>query len=402
MLPTPLAWRLARRLQESRSADDDADESDARWERLVRSWTQLQRQRERWLRTRGRLPAAAAVLRAAWVAQVRAFAREFEPVRSSVAAAPLVPPAIGDLFADLRQLEAEFEAVGVDWKAKVLRATTEAIALRGVALGPFAIELHWERRGEPRFEIVALQPHPAAGGKGVTHPHVRDRHLCLGDAAAPLRKALADGRLADAFVLVRSVLRTYNPASPYTPLAEWGGSPCAGCGCGLDADERWACGGCDADYCEGCSRGCGRCDAIRCPDCLDPCALCREDCCSACLDADAGGRALCPDCWVCCTDCGRRWPEDRLADGRCPDCPTPSEEEPDDDETDGEPGDDADDGDETDDGVEADVGDDAESAREGGLAGDARRTAGVPFPVSETEAAFAAMAHEAARTGPSP
>jgi len=226
-------------------------------------------------------------------------------------------------------------------------ATTEAIALRGVELGPFAIELHWEARCEPgsRFEIVALEPNPAAGGKGaVTHPHVRDRHLCAGDAAAPIRRALDDGRIADAFVLVRSVLRTYNPSSPYTPLEDWGGSPCRECGRSAAGDERFCCEGCDADFCESCTRGCARCDSPRCSGCLDPCALCRQECCSSCLDDDPAGRALCSDCWANCDDCDRRLPKDRLSSRLCPECHTLSEEDPDDDDDAGESAGDSDPG----------------------------------------------------------
>ena len=347
MLSIALAWRLARRLHDARTADDPAGEADGRWERLARSWAELERGRERWLKARGKLPAVAEILRAAFAARTRSLVREFEGAGPAFAPAAPAGAGIGDLFADLRQLEAEFEAVEVRWKEKVVAATTEAIALRGVELGPFAVELHWDAGGEPaaRFEIVALEPNPAAGNRGITHPHVRDRHLCVGEAAGPLRRALEDGRIADAFVLVRSVLRTYNPASPYTPLSEWGGAPCGRCGRSITADDRFPCEGCDADYCESCSRDCGRCDSTRCPGCLDACALCDTDCCSNCLDSDPSGRALCPECWVCCPGCHRRFPKDRLVRRLCPHCSTPFPEDPDDDD---DPADDELDGEEDD------------------------------------------------------
>ena len=350
MLSIALAWRLARRLHPSPLSEARDEDADERWERLARSWAELNRGRERWLKARGRLPAVAELLRTAFAASARAVGREFEGAKSAFAPAASAAAGTGDLFADLRQLEAEFEAVEVRWKEKVLVATTEAITLRGVELGPFAIELHWEARGEPgsRFEIVALEPNPAAGGKGdIPHPHVRDRHLCAGDAVAPIRRALDDGRIADAFVLVRSVLRTYNPASPYTSLAEWGGSPCRECGRTVSADDRSCCEGCDADFCESCSSGCGRCDSTRCPGCLDSCALCDTDCCSRCLDSDPNGRALCPECWVGCSGCHRRFPKDRLVRRLCPHCSTPIPEAPDDDDdpVDDEPDEADDDGD---------------------------------------------------------
>ena len=374
MLPIALAWRLARRLQESRTADEPGDQADEPWERLVRSWALLGRRRERWLKARGRWPTAAGATREEFAGAGRAFAREVGDARSSFAPAATAAPGVGDIYADIRQLEAEFESVAVRWKEKVLVATTEAITLRGVELGPFAIELHWEARCEPgsRFEIVALEPNPAAGGKGdVTHPHVRDRHLCAGEAVAPLRKALEDGRIADAFVLVRSVLRTYNPSSPYTPLAEWGGSPCRECGRNATGDERYCCEGCDADFCGECTSGCARCDSTRCAGCLDPCALCRQPCCSSCLTDDPDGREICTDCWRTCDDCDRRVPKDRLENRLCPECPT--EEDPDDDDDADESAGDSDPGFAEDDPEEGDpdpgAGRDPEPADEAAAAG---------------------------------
>ena len=63
--------------------------------------------------------------------------------------------------------------------------------------------------------MIALDPHPAALNDAVTHPHVSDERLCTGDAGAAIQAALAAGRVFDFFTLVRSVLVTYNPESPY-------------------------------------------------------------------------------------------------------------------------------------------------------------------------------------------
>src|SRR5205823_4305613 len=139
---------------------------------------------------------------------------------------PATPPTgVATRVAEVRQLEAEFGAVEVRWADRVLRAVTGPVVLRGVPLGPFAIDYNWDRAGrDPAarcFAVVALDPRPAAGRDEVTHPHVENDALCAGDAAGPLDRAVADGRLADAFLLVRSVLTTYNPASAYVPLAEW-------------------------------------------------------------------------------------------------------------------------------------------------------------------------------------
>ena len=332
MLPIALAWRLARRLHRTWTEDDPHAETDSRWQRLGRSWHLLGEQRERWLKARDRFPAASERLREVFAGNARSFARDIGEARLSLAPTPQTAPDVREFFADIRQLEAEFESLEVNWNDKLLRVTTEAIELRGVELGPFAIELAWENRDRPApFEIVALQPNPASGGKGITHPHVRDRQLCPGDAAGPLRRALTDGRIADAFVLIRSVLRTYNPSSPYAQLSEWGGQPCSECGSAVDDDERYLCEGCDADFCGECSRGCARCGSSRCSDCLDPCALCDRDLCAGCLDSD-DERSLCNDCRIACSTCSKPTPKDRIRDRLCPAChPHPDEESDNDD-----------------------------------------------------------------------
>ena len=117
MLSIALAWRLARRLHDARTADDPDGEADGRWERLARSWAELVRARARWIKARSRrLPAVAGALRAAFAARARSFGREFEGALSAVAPPAPAGAGVADLFADLRQLEAEFEAVEVRWK----------------------------------------------------------------------------------------------------------------------------------------------------------------------------------------------------------------------------------------------------------------------------------------------
>ncbi len=334
MLSIALAWRLARRLRQSWIDDDPHAEADARWQRLSRSWVLLGELRERWLQARDRFPAAGERLRESFACNARAFARDIGDARASFGPSISAPPQTRDFFADLRQLEAEFEGVEVRWNDKVLRVTTEAIELRGVQLGRFAIELSWEQSSHPGacFEVVALEPNPASGGQGITHPHVRDRTLCPGDAAGPLKRALRDGRIADAFVLIRSVLRTYNPSSPYAPLSEWEGSPCSECGTAVGDDDRYSCEGCDSDFCDGCSRSCIRCGSSRCSDCLDPCALCDRECCSGCLDTDDAERSLCNDCRIACSGCSQSTPKDRLVNRLCPACRATPEDESDDDD----------------------------------------------------------------------
>ena len=230
-------------------------------------------------------------------------------------------------LAELQQIEAEFGAMTLDWERKVLAVVTDAITLKDIDLGPFAIEFHWSRwesrTGVACFDIVALVPNPAASNSDVTHPHVRDQVLCAGEARNPIADALDQGRLADAFVLIRSVLSNYNPASPYVALSEWEGNRCADCGQFVGQEDGSACARCGEEYCDDCMSYCAACEESRCPGCLQSCDRCRADCCRSCLKACAtSGRRCCPKCLRPCRACQNRVAIDKIAadTGLCPKC----------------------------------------------------------------------------------
>lgn len=241
-------------------------------------------------------------------------------------------PGPGAFLEELRQVDDDFDDFAIDWTKKVIRAVTEPITLQDIDLGPFAIQFHWERLlhqpSSDCFDIVALDPHPAAANERVTHPHVKDRSLCAGDATAPIRKALEQGRLADAFVLVRSVLEHYNPASPHIALDEWEGAECHDCGRHVGDDDRWGCEGCGGDFCDHCTGNCSSCDTTRCHGCLLRCDACNEPCCARCLETGAGSGSECSRlCRVACSRCGAIVARDDCNDaGWCRSCqpiPTP-------------------------------------------------------------------------------
>jgi hypothetical protein len=52
---------------------------------------------------------------------------------------------------------------------------------------------------------------------------------CAGDAETPLKAAIANGSLCDAFLLIQSVLQIYNPNWAYVKLDQWHGTPCTDC-----------------------------------------------------------------------------------------------------------------------------------------------------------------------------
>jgi hypothetical protein len=228
--------------------------------------------------------------------------------------APFPAAALPLLLAELRQLHDEFEQVTIDLDDEGedrIAVTTDPIVLQGLALGPFCIELHLERMVQrsdsSAFRIVALDPNPSERNEFVTHPHVSDYDLCAGDATVPIALALAQGRLCDAFVLVNSVLHTYNPRSAYVPIEEWRAITCPDCQC-TDCESLICCEACGRAACDGCSGTCGVCERCCCGGCMEYDPVAHQDCCSNCR-----GR---------CEQCNRIVVHDDLDEqsGLCPQC----------------------------------------------------------------------------------
>jgi len=217
-----------------------------------------------------------------------------------------------EVLGELRQLHEEFEAVELDLKEGVLSATTEPVELEDTHLGRFSIRLHLPRLADRPdascFDCVALDPNPAHSSPSVTHPHVQDWQLCSGEASAPIVEALAQGRVCDAFVLVRSVLNTYNASSAYVALDEWDGVTCGECGHSYSPDDGRYCEHCCCDYCDECTGCCEACDGT---------------CCRSCLGLDEEvGVYCCPDCRGTCAGCSRVVLNKHVdeATGLCPQC----------------------------------------------------------------------------------
>lgn len=217
------------------------------------------------------------------------------------------------LLDELAALETEFTEFGFDLKERRVWVVTDAIILEDVALGRFRIVLDWRRLGEDHpYEVQAEEPNPAGGDESVTHPHVRDDALCEGEGRAPIRAALAEGRLFDFFVLVRQILGNYNPGSAYVKLRSWNGVGCADCGDDVPADESTSCERCETDLCYDCSSSCSDCGRTCCSECRSHCTACDECFCEGCL--------------LDCDDCENSFCSGCLTDGRCESCRETSEE----------------------------------------------------------------------------
>ncbi len=80
-----------------------------------------------------------------------------------------------------------------------------------------------------------------SGGRlieGSIHPHLAPTGGCLGSGRAPLVEALRNQAWADAFLLIDTLLNSYNENSPMRDIEAWGNRiRCGECNGGINADE---------------------------------------------------------------------------------------------------------------------------------------------------------------------
>jgi len=220
-------------------------------------------------------------------------------------------PKLSALVGELDVLEQEFGNIEYDISENTISVVTDSITLEDVYLGPFKIQLELNKLSElyqnSVYHVIALEPNPAATDDNVTHPHVSNETLCEGDGCVAIRSAIEEGRVCDFFTMVRSILNTYNPDSPYVALHDWYGEPCYECGYVMGSDSSYYCCFCERDFCEECATYCRSCDETVCAGCTERCEVCDEPMCPRCA------RIRCTECeCVCCESC--------IEEGLCPDC----------------------------------------------------------------------------------
>jgi len=220
-------------------------------------------------------------------------------------------PSLSAIAAELWALQQEFDDVEFNGEEDALCVVTEPITLEDTYLGRFRVALYLgslrELYQKTPYFVMAVDPHPAATDYAVTHPHVTNDVLCEGDGAAAIRAALETGRLVDFFTMVRSILTTYNPDSPYVALSDWEGVSCYECGYVMDSESSYYCTYCENAICDECSSVCAGCSEIVCKSCAGTCEICDSSLCPQCA------KKQCSECEsVCCESC--------LDDGLCPVC----------------------------------------------------------------------------------
>lgn len=255
--------------------------------------------------------------------QLHTTSRDMQVLNSQLSNEACPPtPSLRDLLGELDQLENEFGGWHYDGRIKELSVITDPIRLRGVELGPFRICL---RLGQPIAHLIgrlcavqAIEPNTAASNDEVTHPHISGEGICVGDFGPDLLRSLRGGRVCDFFLMIRSILNTYNPDSPYVSLDEWYGEPCGDCGRSVTEEDRYGCEACERSVCDDCISACPHCHASICYGCVTMCRKCEKSSCAECL-------APCIDCGdLVCPEC--------VEDDLCPTCLENRDDEDDQDE----------------------------------------------------------------------
>ena len=303
-------------------------DADSDWEGLERRFYEVQRQRRIIQKAKmhgWRL--AVQQLQAPFASALRGCSEAANEVRDRWIERPPEVPSLRDLLGELQQLGEEFGTPVLDDRKNFIAIQTKAIVLEGIYLGEFLIRLHWPRLAEKAdsecFEVVAADPHPAGNNPNVTHPHVKNNSLCAGEATRPLALALEQGRLVDAFCLIRSVLETYNSGSAHVSLENWEGVSCWNCGYEASGDDTYLCGCCEHDVCYDCTSSCNQCDRSYCSSCQTRCDVCEEPCCHRCLQKSACSEiSCCAGCLRVCAVCEAEVAPSEFdkATARCLDC----------------------------------------------------------------------------------
>ena len=226
-------------------------------------------------------------------------------------------PILKEIFLDLAAIDEEFDELQFDAKTKLLSVVSKSIHLEDIRLGRFRIELSLDSlsaEASGNYEVIEVDPNPAAPNENVTHPHVERNRLCEGDAQPAIRLALQQARLFDFFQIVQQVLSTYNPSSAYVQLSEWEGVNCRQCGYTSSSDDSRDCSNCVSTICDECIGECDTCNEFFCSDCYTTCDDCCEVTCNTCLEA--------------CKDCDQRFCNECITENeRCKSCEKKSKEE---------------------------------------------------------------------------
>ena len=152
--------------------------------------------------------------------------------------------------------------------------------------------------------LTPIRPFGEPAGSN-PHPHISGHDICLGEGRAALESAIRDYRLTDAFMIIESVLRTYNEKSPYRKFETYVGKPCKDCGDFVVNPPNSCCGvnGCTAPMPILCERHEPKreiltCGHQACPTHRTKCVRCSKIICNACTKSTRKPpQKLCSTCF---------------------------------------------------------------------------------------------------------
>lgn len=244
-------------------------------------------------------------------------------------------PSIKELWQEIKSVNGLFD--DCQYKKNRLSIVTKPITLEShdisIAFGRFRIILDFKaglsnNSCENLVYMEALEPNSAISEESLIHPHVRKDDPCLGEAIGLMQEPFMRGQIESVFLILNSMLNTYNPASPYRTLKEWydEGCTCGVCGESVREDEACSCTGCEDTLCASCTIYCNRCGEYYCESCMIyTCGWCEESVCEgcdryACKECDMN---LCKSCihGCCetyCIDCSPIC--DSCSNSFCPEC----------------------------------------------------------------------------------
>lgn len=224
-------------------------------------------------------------------------------------------PSISLVSDELRCLELEYDAI---IENNCITCVSDEVVLSDYNFGTYTIMLPYEVNV---INDIIVRPNSDKSISEVddliSHPHVSNGHICLGEAEKLVNRAIFEGRFCDMFQIIKSVLNTYNPKSPYLVIEAWTGACCDNCGDSFVPTNDTQCDNCDNYYCEDCSGYCNGCNSHICLCKVVECS-CGGDVCFDCLTECGCGVSLCHDCCNYCEYCGLYSCSDCISE--CEDC----------------------------------------------------------------------------------
>lgn len=236
------------------------------------------------------------------------FARYLDLINRFADTLVISVPGVIDIYNDLETVAKEFPESC--WRDGAIHVRSKHLSDDGVEFGRFDLMLYITASGcsflaepeEPNFAVCNTSE--------VSHPHVKDSLICMGDALCTAKTAALDGRIADVFRLINSGLENINYSGAYCQPSAWGGdndlTQCDSCGYEVDLDSVRYCESCCHNVCNDCYRSCDSCGDAACNNCVTYCSCDRECYCGSCQESERCNDCaslLCRKCKVECVCC---------------------------------------------------------------------------------------------------